>query len=506
MTVRKSLEPGGQLGRYELLTPIAQGGMATVWAARQTGSHGFRKTVALKTMLPSLGDDPQFERMFLAEARLAMRVHHPNIAETLDLGEEDGLLYLVMEWIDGESLSTLLKAIEGSGVRFPIRLALHVCSRASRGLHAAHEVTDDDDQPVGIVHRDVSPQNLMISYDGHVKVVDFGVAKGQTEGMPTQVGQFKGKVPYMAPEQASGEGIDRRTDVFAMGTLLYRLTVGKHPFLGANQGVTMANVVSAEPMSPQAVHPDFPPELEAVIRRCLAKSPRDRYASMAALADELDALLVSSGMPVTDDELGATIKRHLGEVRKRRREAMRDAARALGWAMQTSESHPRVTVPNPQSLTPSVTTGGSLDAHSVGSGSFRSPQSRQASTRGRRLVPALVLAGASLAGALVAFALTTPSVDTPASAKSAPASTPEDAGPLVPVPTATAEPRDAPPVAAPSTDPPAASAATETAKPSARGPSQGRGGPRPKPTASASTGNPPPRNSGSWGTGPDMGF
>jgi eukaryotic-like serine/threonine-protein kinase len=344
----KTLEPGSQLGRYELLTPIAQGGMATVWAARQSGSHGFRKTVALK--------DPQFERMFLSEGRLAMRVHHPNVVETLDLGEVDGLVYLVMEWVDGESLSTLIKATEKVSDPLSLPMALHICARAARGLHAAHTVLDDDDQPAGIVHRDVSPQNIMISFDGHVKVVDFGVAKSQMEFSGTQVGQFKGKVPYMAPEQASGEPVDARTDVFAMGTLLYRLTTGKHPFLGGTESVTLANIVTNAPLPPSDVVESYPPELEFVVLRCLAKKPTERFSTMAELATALDKLCVSLGGPVSEEELGAFAKRHLAENRKRRRDAMRDAAKSLGWALATSESLPRVSMPSgvgSSSLTPS---------------------------------------------------------------------------------------------------------------------------------------------------------
>jgi serine/threonine-protein kinase len=490
----KALEPGGHLGRYELLTPIAQGGMATVWAARQTGSHGFRKTVALKTMLPELSEDPQFERMFLAEARLAMRVHHPNVAETLDLGEDAGQLFLVMEWVDGESLSTLLKAVERDQGRMPLRLALQICSKAARGLHAAHEVTDDDDQPVGIVHRDVSPQNIMISFDGHVKVVDFGVAKGQTENGATQVGQFKGKVPYMAPEQAEGEAVDRRTDVFAMGTLLYRLTTGKHPFLGANPGVTIANVVSAEPAPPSSRVTDYPAGLEAVVARCLAKVPSDRYASMAALADELDALLVSMGAPVTEEEIAACAKRYLGELRKQRREAMRDAAKALGWAMATSESLPRVSLPNAGSLTPSAPTAtsgsftGGVGAVSIGSRQPSRPPSR-------RLYAVLAMAAAAISGAWLAYHL---AQRQPAAVSSA-SPAPHSAAPPASSASATSPAEMSAPAASVASAP--SGSVTVIADPP-KAPGRGQGRPaRPSPNGAATGGKPE-----KWGDGPDMGF
>jgi eukaryotic-like serine/threonine-protein kinase len=261
MAGRVELVPGSQLGRYELLTPIAQGGMAAVWAARQSGSHGFQKTVALKTMLPALSDSAQFEQMFLAESRNAMRVHHPNVVEILDLGEEDGLVYLVMEWVDGESLSTLIKASEKRGAALPLRLGIHVCLRACLGLHAAHEVTDEDDRPLGLVHRDVSPQNIMVTYDGHVKVVDFGVAKSHVEASATLTGQFKGKVPYMSPEQATADRVDRRSDVFSMGILLYRITTGVHPFGGTNQLSTLHNILHTSPKPPRELDPSYPEDL-----------------------------------------------------------------------------------------------------------------------------------------------------------------------------------------------------------------------------------------------------
>ncbi len=493
MRARKSLEPGSHLGRYELLTAIAQGGMATVWAARQTGSHGFRKTVALKTMLPMLSDDPQFERMFLAEARLAMRVQHPNVAGTLDLGEDGGLLFLVMEWVDGESLSTLMKAVESAEGRFPLRLALHICSRAARGLHAAHEVTDDDDQPVGIVHRDVSPQNLMISFDGHVKVVDFGVAKGQTENGATQAGQFKGKVPYMAPEQASGDAVDRRTDIFAMGTLLYRLTTGKHPFMGANPSATIANVATARPVPPSHHVPDYPPELAAIVSRWLAKAPEDRYASMAALADELDVLLVSFGTPVTDDELGTCARRHLGELRKQRREAMRDAARALGWAMATSDSLPRVSLPDPMSMTPSGTTGGHALSRSAGTPRVTQSGVSRARASYRRMVAAIALVAAAGAGAALAFYLAQQGRPTATASAQADAGAPVVApSSPAPEPSASADTSTAPSAAA-STTTPSAEPDREHARPAAR---PGPASPRPAKTGKPTT----------WSGGPDMGF
>jgi serine/threonine-protein kinase len=507
----KTLEPGSQLGRYELLTPIAQGGMATVWAARQSGSHGFRKTVALKVTLPTLSEDPQFERMFLSEGRLAMRVHHPNVVETLDLGELDGLVYLGMEWVDGESLSTLIKATEKASDPLSLPMAVHICARAARGLHAAHTVLDDDDQPAGIVHRDVSPQNIMISFDGHVKVVDFGVAKSHMEFGGTQVGQFKGKVPYMAPEQASGEPVDARTDVFAMGTLLYRLTTGKHPFLGGTESITLANIVTNEPLPPSDVVEAYPPELEAVVLRCLQKKPSERFPTMAELATALDRLSVALGGPISEEELGTFTKRHLAENRKRRRDAMRDAAKSLGWALATSDSLPRISLPggvvSPHSLTPTGSRPGRPESFTPSTRSNlvvveTSPVTARSGDTMRprpRLGVALGLfALATIAGSAAAILLfgskpgPRPVEQAPPAATSAEASPPQSAsshgsGPL-PVGLSTSV-SATPTLSAPSS-------ATSSPAP-ARGPG---GAPRP-----LTTGKPQAPGT-SWGAGPDMGF
>jgi serine/threonine-protein kinase len=331
MIPQPQLLPGKELGHYELLLPIAQGGMATVWAARHKGRRGFQKTVAIKTMLPSLSDDPQFEKMFLEEARLASGIHHPNVAEILDLGEQDDVLYIVMEWVDGEALSVIAKAANKSGVAIPLRIALRVLGRACLGLHAAHELRDpqNDDQLLGLVHRDVSPQNILVTYDGHVKLVDFGVAKATNRTHnDTTAGQIKGKVPYMSPEQARGERVDRRTDVFAMGIVLYKLTTGEHPFAAENDLLTLKYITSRPALSPRLKNPDFPPELDQVLMKCLQKEPERRYQTMLELESALEAVLAKEPT-VTDHDVGAFVRGLLGERNQRRRAALRDTVRML---------------------------------------------------------------------------------------------------------------------------------------------------------------------------------
>ncbi len=327
------LAPGTVLGRYELLLPIAQGGMATVWAARQKGSRGFSKTVAVKTMLPNLSEDPTFEQMFLDEAAIASKIHHPNVAEILDLGEQDEVLYLVMEWIDGESLSALSKQTKKLETDIPLRVAVRIVAQACAGLHAAHELRNEHDELVELVHRDVSPQNILVASSGLVKLVDFGVAKALGRSGATSAGQLKGKVPYMSPEQTRGHDVDRRTDIFAMGSVLYRVTTGYHPFIEDNDIKTMRSIASRPPIRPRVKNPSLPVELEQIIMKALEKNPERRYQTAAALEADLDKLLSAHGGPVPVEEVGGFVRTTLGERDQKRRAALRDAVRVADEAL-----------------------------------------------------------------------------------------------------------------------------------------------------------------------------
>ncbi|APR77873.1 Serine/threonine-protein kinase [Minicystis rosea] len=343
MSTNEKLTPGMVLGRYELLLPIAQGGMATVWAARQRGSRGFQKTVAIKTMLPTLSEDPQFEQMFLDEAALAAKIHHPHVCEILDLGEQDEILYIVMEWIDGEALSVIHKAARKNQAQLPIRLTLRMLAQACGGLHAAHELRDENDIPLQLVHRDVSPQNILVTYDGIIKLVDFGVAKAMGRaGGETTAGQLKGKVPYMSPEQARGGLVDRRTDIFAMGIVLYKLTTGLHPFMGENDLVTMRNIISRPLLPPRVKNPSFPAEVEQVLIKCLQKDADKRYQTMAELGAAIERAAATLG--VGDEDLGTYVRTLMGERGAKRRAAVRDAVRTADERFATG-THQAVVVP-----------------------------------------------------------------------------------------------------------------------------------------------------------------
>jgi serine/threonine-protein kinase len=262
--------------------------MATVWMARLIGTRGFQKPVAIKTMLPSIREDADAEKMFLSEAAVASRIRHPNVVEILDLGEENGVLYLVMEWIHGEPLGTVLSAAAQRG-GVPLGLAVRIGAQMCAALHAAHELTDDAGKPLGVVHRDVSPHNVLAGFDGVVKLVDFGIAKVTAEATHlTEMGMVRGKIAYMAPEQIRFERLDRRTDVFAAGILLYLLTTGRHPFKRSERNETALAICDDDPVQkPTSVLSSYPERLERVVLRALEKNPDNRYATAREFGEDL---------------------------------------------------------------------------------------------------------------------------------------------------------------------------------------------------------------------------
>jgi serine/threonine protein kinase len=317
--------PGDVLGRYELLLPVAAGGMAMVWAARLKGSRGFQKIVAVKTMLPKLSEDAQFEKMFLDEASLASRIHHPNVVEVLDLGEESGVLFIAMEWLDGAPLNQVMKAAKtASGIPMPV--AIHIMTHAAEGLHAAHELRDDNGTLVGLVHRDVSPQNIIVGYDGFTKMVDFGLAKATALGDgATRAGQLKGKISYMAPEQVKGEPLDRRADVFALGVVLYAVTTGKHPFRRESEGATLFAISAPDPAPAPSRFMTYPAPLEAVLMKAIAKKPDDRYSSALEFARALEETLPEAERVHGGERVSVFVKALLGVQHEQSRVALSEA-------------------------------------------------------------------------------------------------------------------------------------------------------------------------------------
>ncbi len=322
----ESLAQGTRLGRYELLVPVAVGGMARVWAARLHGPHGFTKLVAIKTVLPHLASDPEFEKMLVDEARIASGAGHPNVVEIYELGEERGIVYIAMEWVFGDSLSQVLRV---AGAPRPIepRLAARIAADAAAGLHAAHELKDEDGRPLQVVHRDVSPHNLLVSLDGHVKVTDFGVAKliGASH-QPTSAGQLKGKIAYMAPEQANGDAVDRRSDVFSLGSVLYEATTGKRPFRGDGDQQVLQELVKGAFVPPSRVArvaDAYPGGLEQVVLRAMSSRPSDRYQSMEEMRLALEDWLAKGEGVTTHAQVAAVVRERIGGEIEKRRERIR---------------------------------------------------------------------------------------------------------------------------------------------------------------------------------------
>ena len=277
------------VGRYAIFDRIAAGGMATVHVARLVGEGGFARTVAIKRLHPQFALDPEFVAMFLDEARLAARIRHPNVVATVDIVNGDGELFLVMEYVEGESLSTLLRIARERPQPVPVDVAAAVMTQALQGLHAAHEAKNDLGEPLHIVHRDVSPQNVLVGTDGVVRVLDFGVAKALGKLHTTREGQLKGKLGYLAPEQVLGQPVTRRSDVFAAGVVLWEALAGQRLFSAESEGNVLRRIMDGLVDPPSKHAPGLPAALEAVVLRSLAKEPADRFDTALAMAEAIEA-------------------------------------------------------------------------------------------------------------------------------------------------------------------------------------------------------------------------
>ncbi len=271
------------VGRYEVLGHLATGGMAEILLARISGAGDFNRAVVIKRILPQFAQRPSFVAMFLDEARTIAKIRHPNVVQVHELGEEEGGLFLVLEYVAGENLSSVLKRSVAADDRLEPALAAWIVAEACAGLHAAHELVTEDGKSQNLVHRDVSPQNLFVAYDGHVKLLDFGVAITEERLAQTEAGDVKGKFEYMSPEHARGEALDRRSDIFAMGVVLYELGTGRRLFKRTSPARTLSAICGEPIIPPSRLAEGFPPALETVCMRALAKKPEDRYATAATM-------------------------------------------------------------------------------------------------------------------------------------------------------------------------------------------------------------------------------
>ena len=296
-----------RFGKYTLIRKLAVGGMAELFLALQRSVAGFEKLIVVKRVLPHLAKDESFIEMLLAEARIAATLNHPNVAHIYDVGSVDGQFYIAMEHIHGEDLRSLVRQMKNKNVTsFPLEHALAIVLGCCAGLAYAHDKKDLDGIPMGIVHRDVSPQNILVTFTGDVKLVDFGIAKaGRGQMEDTGSGQLKGKVPYMSPEQAQGENLDNRSDVFSLGIILFELCTGRRLFRGKNEMDTLRRIVEGEYPRPRDLNPHLSPRLEEIIMRSLAKNAAHRYQSAREMQADLEDYIRKAQLKVSALSLGA---------------------------------------------------------------------------------------------------------------------------------------------------------------------------------------------------------
>ena len=341
-------------GRYEVIFRIAAGGMAEVYVARLVGEGGFEKLVALKRMLPTLAEDEKFVGMFLDEGRVAANISSPHVVSTLDMGRaDDDSLYLVMELVVGVSLSALLRVLGKAGESVPLDLAVELLAQAAMGLEDAHEARTIYGEPLGIVHRDISPQNVLIDVAGRVRITDFGVARALERVTQTQSGEVKGKLAYFAPEQARAKPLDRRADVYALGIVGWELMAGRRLFMGEGPADTLMKVLEMEAPPISDYRPDAPPALVNAIAHALTRDLDGRTASAGEFATELRASMTPSG----PSALGRFIRARGGESLLRLEEGIRQLVPSNPSARLSSSGRslaPLAVLDDATTLTPSV--------------------------------------------------------------------------------------------------------------------------------------------------------
>jgi serine/threonine-protein kinase len=304
-----------QRGKYRLIAEIGRGGMAEVYLALLQGDLGFNKLVVLKQIREDMADDPELLGMFLDEARLAARLRHPNVVETHEVAQENGHTFMAMEYLEGQPLHRIFQRVHRTG-GLPLSVHLRILADLLAGVHHAHELRDWDDTPLGVVHRDVTPQNVFVTYTGVVKLVDFGIAKVKDAQTLTRAGIVKGKIAYLAPEQARREDLDRRVDIFAVGVMLWEAVTKTRPWKGKSDAHILERLMAGQFPSARAANPDIPPALEAILARALAPERDDRYATAADFQAAIEEYLELHGERVDMRELGKLLTTQFAEDRE----------------------------------------------------------------------------------------------------------------------------------------------------------------------------------------------
>ena len=301
-----------RLGSFEILRRLTRGGMAEIFLARTSGPSGFEKLVVLKKILAKYAGKPRYVQLFLEEAKLAASLDHPNIAQVYDIGIVDGAYFFTMEYLHGQDVRSILHRSWRIGERFPIDHAVQIARHVASALHFAHEKTRGDGTSLGLVHRDVSPSNVIVTYDGATKLLDFGVAKTAASTVKTRTGTLKGKISYMSPEQARGAPVDRRSDLFSLGIVLWEMVTTQRLYRADNDLATLQLIIHRPPRPPSEIRPECPPELERIVLRALAQDPDARFATAEQMVIELDELARELKLKQSSIALAATLGQLFG--------------------------------------------------------------------------------------------------------------------------------------------------------------------------------------------------
>lgn len=295
-------------GKYLLLDRLNVGGMAEVYLAKAFGVEGFERILAIKRILPNMAEDEEFISMFVDEARISVQLNHANIVQIYELGKHEEQYYIAMEYVAGKDLRQIIDHYRRNDQVIPLPMAAFITSQICEGLDYAHNKKDPGGKPLNLIHRDVSPQNILVSFEGEVKVTDFGIAKAEDRASKTQAGVLKGKFGYMAPEQVRGLGIDHRSDIFSVGILLYEMVTGQRLFIGESDFSTLERVRNADVTPPTQLNPDIPEPLERIMLKALAKERDERYQNASDLAEDLQQFLIVESSIFTTKRLSSTLK------------------------------------------------------------------------------------------------------------------------------------------------------------------------------------------------------
>jgi eukaryotic-like serine/threonine-protein kinase len=302
-----------RFGKYTLIARLAKGGMAEIFFARLQGVAGFEKPLVLKRLLPDLAEDQEFVTMFLDEARLVARISHPNVCQVYELGEFDGQYFIAMEYLEGVSVDQVIGRMVYDSGAIDVRLVAGIFAQACEGLHCAHELADSSGHTITLVHRDVSPQNLFVTIDGVVKVIDFGIAKASTRSTQTRTGMLKGKYVYMSPEQLNNHDIDRRVDIFALGAVLFEMLTGQQAFARETEFLMFKAINQEERPRVRDLRGDIPAALDEAIQKSLALNPQDRFATAREFGEAVTAAVAHLGGPLGMSAIGAELRRLCGD-------------------------------------------------------------------------------------------------------------------------------------------------------------------------------------------------